>query len=228
MLKAVIFDIDNTFYNYDKANEKARAEIAGYAEENLGMTAEAFNAEYDRVFSELLDYMGEKAASHNRLIRLKTILEENSLPLYPHAMKLYDLYWNTLIENAESYDGYLEALEYIRAKGLRIGIGTNMTARIQFLKLEKLEVLPYVDFFICSEEVGEEKPSRKIFERCLEKAGCKAEECLFIGDSLKHDIVPSAGFGMKALLFLPEGGDSKGYGFFKDYGELPGLIDGMM
>ncbi|MBQ9503399.1 MAG: HAD family hydrolase [Lachnospiraceae bacterium] len=228
MLKTVIFDIDNTFYNYDRANVKARAAIAGYAAENLGMTAEEFDAEYDRVFDELMEYIGEKAASHNRLIRLKTILEERGLPLYPHAMKMYELYWNTIIDCAESYDGYLEALEHVRSKGLKIGIGTNMTARVQFLKLEKLKVLPYVDFFICSEEVGEEKPSAKLFERCLEKAGCKAEECLFIGDSLKHDIVPSLRAGMKALWFKPEGGDSQGYEIFKDYGELPALIDGMM
>ena len=228
MLKTVIFDIDNTFYNYDKANVVAREAIDTYAERNLGMTAEEFHAEYDRVFSELMDYIGEKAASHNRLIRLKTILEDHSLPLEPHALNLYNLYWDTIIECAESYDGYLEALEYVRSKGLKIGIGTNMTARVQFLKMEKLKVLPYVDFFICSEEVGEEKPSQKLFERCLEKAGCRAEECLFIGDSLKHDIIPSLQVGMKALWFKPEGGDSNGYAAFGDYKELPGLIDGMM
>ncbi|MBO6138158.1 MAG: HAD family hydrolase [Lachnospiraceae bacterium] len=224
MLKAVIFDIDNTFYSYDRANEKARAAIAAYAAENLGMTAEEFNADYNRVFDELMEYIGEKAASHNRLIRLKTILEQRSLPLHPHAMNLYNLYWDTVIDSAESYDGYLEALDYIRSKGLKIGIGTNMTARIQFLKLEKLKVLPYVDFFICSEEVGEEKPSRKLFERCVEKAGCRAEECLFIGDSLKHDIIPSLKLGMKALWFDPEGAGTEGYESFKDYRELPGII----
>ena len=42
MIKAVIFDIDNTLYSYDKAHEQAFPKLAGYAEAELGIPEAEF------------------------------------------------------------------------------------------------------------------------------------------------------------------------------------------
>ncbi len=69
------------------------------------------------------------------------------------------------------------------------------------LKLELMKVLQYFDFMVTSEEAGEEKPSPKIFNMCIKKAGCLPSECLFIGDDLKKDYYGALSAGMKALWF---------------------------
>ena len=46
--------------------------------------------------------------------------------------------------------------------------------------------LKYFDEFILSHEVHVTKPSKKIFEYSIEKAGCKPEEIVFIDDGINN------------------------------------------
>ena len=54
----------------------------------------------------------------------------------------------------------------------------------EFLIDKKWGFLKYFDEFILSHEVHMTKPTRKIFEYAIEKAGCKPEEIVFIDDGL--------------------------------------------
>ena len=79
-----------------------------------------------------------------------------------------------------------------------------MTARIQFKKLEVLGLLLYVDFLVSSEEAGAEKPEASFFARCVEKSGCRAEECLFVGDSMRKDVQGAMDAGLQAAWYRPD------------------------
>jgi putative hydrolase of the HAD superfamily len=133
------------------------------------------------------------------------MLESMGCALYPHALKMDEIYWDTLIEAATPSDGAVELLHQLKQQGLRIGIGTDMTARIQLRKLTELGMLPYVDFLVSSEEAGVEKPAPEFFARCVAKAGCESRECLFIGDNLKKDVFGALNAGWKAVWYCPEG-----------------------
>ncbi len=201
MIKTVIFDIDNTLYSYDDAHAVAFSLLKKYAEQELGMSQEEFEDAHCDMYKELTGYMGDCAGIHNRMIRYTNILERKGLPLYPHAMKMYDLYWDTLIDNMVPADGAGELMQELKRRNIRIGIGSDMTEVVQIRKLEKLGLLQYIDFVVVSEETGEEKPSARFFARCLEKAGCEKEECLFIGDNMKKDVLGAEKFGMKSILY---------------------------
>lgn len=205
MIKAVIFDVDNTLYSYTKAHAEAFAALTEYGEKALGLSLEAFEGLHKKTEHELRKYMGEVAAVHNRTIRYQHMLESIGLPLYPHVLEMSRIYWDTLIGAAVLSPGALEAVKQLKDQGIRIGIGTDMTARIQFRKLTKLGLLPYIDFLVSSEEVGAEKPEKAFFERCVQKAGCKRQECLFVGDSLKKDVLGALEAGLKAAWYCPEG-----------------------
>ena len=56
----------------------------------------------------------------------------------------------------------------------------------EFLIDKKWGFLKYFDEFILSHEVHMTKPTRKIFEYAIEKAGCKPEEIVFIDDGLNN------------------------------------------
>ena len=66
-------------------------------------------------------------------------------------------------------------------------------------KLAKLGLADLCDFLVSSEEAAAEKPDRAIFELCRKKAGCRAEECLFIGDNPTCDIQGALDAGMQGL-----------------------------
>lgn len=198
MIKAVIFDLDDTLYSYVKANNKAFSLLQKFVEKKFGWSPEEFKKMHDDMFQEHLRTMGPIAAAHNRLIRFQAILDRMEKPSH-YALEMHDLYWNALIEAAELYDKVPEVLKELKEAGLKIGIGTNMTSLIQYKKLAKFNVLHLFDFIVTSEEAGIDKPDSKFFNFCLKKAKCKPQECLFVGDSEAHDIKGALGANMKAL-----------------------------
>ena len=204
MIKAVIFDVDNTLYSYTKAHEAAFDALATYADRELGMSRPLFEELHQRTEHELRTYMGEVAALHNRCIRYQIMLENQGLPLYPHVLNMNGIYWDALLAAAVPSAGVTDAIRILKEKGIRIGIGTDMTARIQFKKLEVLGLLLYVDFLVSSEEAGAEKPEASFFARCVEKSGCRAEECLFVGDSMRKDVQGAMDAGLQAAWYRPD------------------------
>ena len=204
MVKAVVFDIDNTLYSYDNAHGVAWKALCAYAAEHLDMDADTFLACHKAAQNIVKVRLGtDCAALHNRQLRYQVLLEENGKPLR-HAIAMNDLYWNTLIGAAKPMPGILECLVALKEKGYILGIGTDMTVDYQLKKLVSLQMLPYFDFIVSSEEVNVEKPNPKLFVCCAQKANVPIEECLFIGDSLKKDYYGSLHAGMQALWYCPD------------------------
>lgn len=144
------------------------------------------------------------AAIHNRLLRIQCMLELMKQPLFPHAFNMYHTYWDTLIQRARPSKGAVDFIKELKKRGIRIGIGTDMTAYIQYKKLKALGVAPYVDFIVTSEEAGVEKPHPHFFELCVQKADVKAYECAFIGDSLTKDVEGACNNGLNGILYTQE------------------------
>ena len=204
MVKAVVFDIDNTLYSYDDAHAVAWEALCAYAKEHLGMEADTFARCHKAAQKTVKERLGaDVAALHNRQLRYQVLLEENGKPLY-HAIAMNDLYWNTLIAAAKPTPGIMECLAALKEKGYILGIGTDMTVDYQLKKLVSLQMLPYFDFIVSSEEVNVEKPHAKLFACCAQKANVPAEECLFVGDSLKKDYYGSSAAGMQSLWYCPD------------------------
>ena len=201
LIKSVIFDIDNTFYDFVYSNNISLDKLRDYTKKNFGWTAEEFDEKHLAVQHEIYSQIGYNGSCRDRMLRYQKMLEHSSLSLFPHAAKLYELYWSTMLETLIPYEGLVEVMQTLKDNNLKIGIGTDMTPYIQMLKLEKMKILQYIDFIVTSEEAGEEKPSPKLFQMCLNKSGCEKSECLFIGDDLRKDYEGAKNFGMKALLF---------------------------
>ena len=204
-IKSVIFDIDNTLYDFAYSNKIALDKLREYTNKNFGWTAEEFDEKHLAVQNEIYSQIGYNGSCRDRMLRYQKMLEHSSLPLSIHAVKLYELYWSTMLETLVPYDGVFEVFKTLKENGIKIGVGSDMTPYIQMLKLEKMKVLQFVDFIVTSEEAGEEKPSSKLFQMCLDKAGFEKSECLFVGDDLRKDYSGAKNFGMKALLFNDKG-----------------------
>ena len=209
MIKAVVFDIDNTLYSYDNAHAVAWEALCAYAKEQLDMDAERFlqcHKAAQTIVKERLN--GDCAALHNRQLRYQVLLEENNCPLH-HAIAMNDLYWSTLIGAARPEPGILDCLKSLKQAGFTLGIGTDMTIDYQLKKLATMGMLPLFDFIVSSEEVNTEKPNKKLFALCAEKAKARPEECLFIGDSIKKDYQGALCAGMHPLWYCPDAGKAE-------------------
>lgn len=203
MVKAVIFDIDNTLYDFDAGNRCGTAATVAYAQRELGLSAEAFNDACREAMAEQFRDHSLTAGCHSRAIRYMMVMEKFGLPLR-HAHILNDLYWAELLRVIVPCDGVKDFILQLRSRGCRIGVGTDMTCDWQLKKLDRLGLLELMDFIVTSEEAECEKPGEKFFDLCLKKAGCPAEECLFIGDNLKKDVSGALDAGMDALWYQPD------------------------
>lgn len=100
--------------------------------------------------------------------------------------------------------GVIDFLKELKKRGVRTGTGTDMTAYIQYKKLESLGAAPYIDFMVSSEEAGVEKPHPHLFEICVEKSGVQAVECAFIGDNYKKDVEGACNSGLRGIWYTQE------------------------
>lgn len=204
MIKTVIFDLDDTLYDYKDSHRIAMYAICAYCEREFGLTTRETTEGIDKIMKQQFDEMGPIAASHNRIIRFQRFLEERDLPVFPHALTMSNLYWKTLMDTAIREPGIRECLAMLRDSDIRLGVGTNMTALIQYQKLDQLKLGEYFDFIVTSEEIGIDKPDPAFFQCCIEKAQAEPDEILFIGDNYEFDIKGARSAGMHALLYDPK------------------------
>lgn len=210
MIKAVFFDIDDTIYDYTSADKVAMAALKSYCRRQFGLSDDDFG-QYISAARHMADARtGEGcAATHNRLIRFQCMLEILKKPLFPHAYEMYRIYWDTLISSSKPEPGIRELMKDLRCRGTYVGIGSNMTADVQYRKLEHLKLGEFIDGIVTSEEAGEEKPAKKLFLLCAQKASARPCECVFVGDSLKNDIQGAMRAGMNAVLYQKEGRETE-------------------
>lgn len=188
MLKAVIFDLDNTFYSYSECHEVATKKVYDYFARFYNISYEEYLRKLEQAKENSKQNLKNTAASHNRLFYFQNLLEEIEMNPIGKADKMYEIYWNSFFNQMKLRDGCFELLNYLKRKKVKMAICTDLTAYLQYKKIQKLEIASYMDYIVTSEEVGVEKPNQKMFESVIQKMNLAKEECLYIGDDLKKDI----------------------------------------
>jgi len=90
-------------------------------------------------------------------------------------------------------------LSALRAAGIKLGLITNGSVRMQGRKLECLALRPMFDTILISEAEGAHKPDRRIFERALERLNTDPARAVFVGDDPDADVAGARAAGMHAI-----------------------------
>ncbi len=152
MVKAFFFDLDDTLYDYTTADILAKEAVREYCLQNLSISGAVYDRQLAKAYVVAEERIGrECAAVHNRLIRYQCMLEMLKKPLFPHAYKMYRLYWDTLMKQMTLEEGGSLVMKQLKEQGVYVGICTNMTAEIQYQKIEKLGITRWIDGVVTSE-----------------------------------------------------------------------------
>lgn len=204
MFKVILWDVDATLLNFEKAEE---AGIRGCFEKfSLGECTPEMLADYkeiNRGYWQRLE-RGEMERSVILVERFREFLEKYGLDtsVAPAMNMTYQL---LLGDTVVFYDHALETVQELKGKVLQCAV-TNGTKVAQDRKLKNSGLDKEFDYIFISEDVGLEKPSRGFFDAVFAAIGTYApEEVLIVGDSLTSDIQGGVNAGIKTCWFNPKG-----------------------
>ena len=204
MFKGVIFDIDGTLYDYQINDKLAMNHFCAFVEKKLGVEEKIFRETYTEARKIIRGRLKDTAASHSRVLLMQTALELLGKNPFEYLLEMYDVYWNFFLSNMRPYDGAKDFLRGLKSAGIKISTCTDMTAHIQYRKLQILGLDKFIDYMVTSEETGFEKPAPIMFNLALEKMKIQPNEAAFFGDTLDRDILGSANVGIEPFWFIAD------------------------
>jgi putative hydrolase of the HAD superfamily len=190
VIKAVVFDLDNTLVDFMKMKRRAiEAAIPAMIDAGLQTSEDeaqkiiddiykSEGIEYQSVFDvflqRVLNKVDYKILSAGIVAYRKA--REAELTPYPHV-------YSTLIS--------------LSKLGIKLGIVSDAPVKEAWLRLAYLNFHHIFDAVVTFDETGERKPSPVPFNAILKKLNVKPEESLMVGDWAERDIVGAAKVGMK-------------------------------
>jgi putative hydrolase of the HAD superfamily len=93
----------------------------------------------------------------------------------------------------------VQTLSSLRASGLKLGLITNGSVRMQTRKLQCLALASAFDTVLISDAEGISKPDIRIFHRALERLEVRPADAAFVGDHPEVDVAGARAAGMFSI-----------------------------
>ena len=192
MIKAIIFDLDNTLLDFVKMKQFAvKAAITAMNEAGL-------EADEDKAYDDIMDlyvttgwenqqvfddYLHKtKGEVSNKILAAGVVAyrraREATLLVYPNVNK-------TLIELLKNQ--------------IRLAVVSDAPSREAWMRLYYLNLHHVFDPVLTFDDTGTRKPSPEPFKLALEKMSVEPSEALMIGDWPDRDVVGAKQIGMKTI-----------------------------
>jgi len=181
-LKAVIFDMDNTLFEFVDAQVAACKAVV----DSIGA--------------------GNKLDLFDLFLRDESGFEDHrNIADYLGSLGIYDeptcseccaVYDRARLAALEPYSGIRRCLSRLRRMGLKLAVVTDAGRANAEARLRKTGLRRYFDVVVPLEETGKRKPSPDPIRLALERLGVGPAESLLVGDSLSRDVVAGKAAGM--------------------------------
>ncbi len=191
-IRGVVFDLDNTLFDFIAMKEKA-VEAAAWAMIDAGLTLSPdeiqrrifgvyrlegieFQQVFDQMLKEVLGQVDQKILAAG-IVAYRRVREAMLVP-YPHVR-------STLIR-------------LIRL-GFKLAVISDAPSIQAWLRLCYLQLYDLFDVVVTFDDTGESKPSPKPFKLALKLMKLKPKETLMVGDWVERDLVGAKKLGMPAV-----------------------------
>jgi putative hydrolase of the HAD superfamily len=192
----MLFDLDDTLLNRDKAVDKMFLIILEKCYEDV---KHSLKNEMLRKFKEY-DKRGYGYSDKTKV--LESFFDEFP-PKYRLPHNYIQDFWNNNFPHCFSINqNTINIVNTIKVQA-KVAIITNGSTQRQKAKIINTKLNSCFDIIIISEEVGFSKPDKRIFELALNKLNVQPEAALFVGDDIEKDISGCQNANIKGIWFNP-------------------------
>ena len=128
---------------------------------------------------------------------------EPEAALFDKALPIFqDLYSENTSKRSCLYDGVIEALDFLKTTGVRIGCVTNKASQFTLPILKDLGISDYFETVLCGDQVERKKPDPQPLLMSAEKLGVDPKASLMLGDSMSDvKAARAAGFDIICMSY---------------------------
>lgn len=202
MIRNVLFDLDDTLFDFHKAEKIALTKTLVHfgidpTEETLALYSTINAAHWKRL------ELGEISREEVKVGRYRELFETIGVECDPVKATAY--YESMLAIGHYFMPGAPELLEELYRK-YRLYIVSNGTAKVQEGRIGSSGITKYMDGIFISQILGANKPDKQFFDICFaEIPDFLLSETVIIGDSLSSDIKGGINAGITTVWFNPKG-----------------------
>jgi 2-haloacid dehalogenase len=225
MIRNVLFDLDDTLFDFHKAEKIALTKTLVHfgidpTEETLALYSTINATHWKRL------ELGEISREEVKVGRYRELFKTIGVECDPVKATAY--YESMLAIGHYFMPGAPELLEELYRK-YRLYIVSNGTAKVQEGRIGSSGIAKYMDGIFISQILGANKPDKQFFDICFaEIPDFSLSETVIIGDSLSSDIKGGINAGITTVWFNPKGiendNDIKPDYTIKELSEVPGLL----
>jgi len=179
----VVFDLDNTLYDYDQPNTFATETLIQKISSETAIDTLEVKSALEASRLNVKQRLGNTASSHSRLLYISEVYRLlNLIPDAEQFLNLEELFWGSYLSQMEIFPGVIEFMKLLEKRDIPLAMVTDLTSNIQYRKLLKLGLSSYFDFILTSEEAGGDKSSGLPFELLHKFFSTPLSSAWFIGD----------------------------------------------
>ncbi|XP_058507260.1 N-acylneuraminate-9-phosphatase [Solea solea] len=201
-VKAILFDLDNTLIDTNRAGGVAIQKTSELMKTTLGLdddTASSICNKYkQKLFHANFDPAAGRSIDDVRVGHWEESIQETvgNASTASLAAQCYSLWKSSRLEFLSLSPQVCDLLKQLRSR-YKLLLLTNGEAQSQKEKVQAVKCEDFFDAIVIAGDYTEQKPFLSIFTLCFNMLGVEAQDCVMVGDSLDTDI--QGGFNARVL-----------------------------
>ena len=192
MIKAVIFDLDNTLLDFIKMKREAVMNAL------LSMNEAGLEIDIEDSYKKVMSIYESEGWEHQQVFD-KFLNDQIGYVDNKYLAAAIVAYRRGKEANLKAYPNVHRTLNHLMKSGIRLAIVSDAPSREAWMRIYYLNLHHMFDVVITFDDSKERKPSPKPFNLVLEKLDLNKEEVVMIGDWPERDVVGANSLGIKTI-----------------------------